>query len=67
MDDITLPEFPLSKIGGQQSGDSLDDDVFIPVKRIKTETLLDEKGNWNLVEKSELLILCKRTWLRVNK
>lgn len=53
MDDITLPEFPLSKIGGQQSGDSSDDDVFIPVKRIKTENLLDEKGNWNLVEKSE--------------
>ncbi len=29
--------------------------VFAPVKKIKTESLLDAKGSWNLVEKSEAI------------
>ena len=29
--------------------------VFAPVKKIKTENLLDAKGSWNLVEKSEAI------------
>jgi len=29
--------------------------VFAPVKKVKTESLLDAKGSWNLVEKSEAI------------
>lgn len=52
MDDITLPEFPSLKQSETRSA-AAQDGGFMPVKKIKTETLLDEKGNWNLVEKSE--------------
>lgn len=57
IDGVSLPEFPqIKKQKTEKTVSSQDEErVIAPVKKIKTETLLDEEGNWNLVEKSEAI------------
>ena len=58
VDDLSLPNFPsLEKKAPSASEDPVGQEYYarVPAQKIQSEILLAEKGNWNLVEKSEVI------------
>lgn len=58
MDDLSLPDFPsLEKKAPNASEAPVGQEYYarVPAQKIQSEILLAEKGNWNLVEKSEVI------------
>ena len=58
VDDLSLPDFPnLEKKPPSASEAPVGQEYYarVPTQKIQSEILLAEKGNWNLVEKSEVI------------